>query len=178
MEPSVSWPLHSWEAFYVIVGTAVAALIGLQFVVIVLSSEMGIVSSGTARAFATPTIVHFAAVLFISALMAAPWHGPTGAAIGLAGCGLAGIVYTLLAFREARRQEDYVPVLEDWLFHFVFPFISYGALLLAGAFLPGGLEPLLFAIGAAAVALMFIGIHNAWDSVVYVALREHKKESH
>ena len=177
MESAVSWPLHSWEAFYVIIGTAVAALIGLQFVVIVLSSEIGIVSSGTARAFATPTIVHFAAVLFISAVMAAPWHGPMGAAIGLGGCGLAGIVYTLLVFKEARRQEDYVPVLEDWLFHFVFPFISYGTLMVAGALLPTGVDMLLFVIGAAAVALMFIGIHNAWDAVVYVALRERKKES-
>jgi hypothetical protein len=49
-------PLLGWESFYVVVGTGAAALIGLQFVVIVLSAEMhALGSSRTTRAFATPT---------------------------------------------------------------------------------------------------------------------------
>ena len=177
MEPTASWPLHSWEGFYVIVGTAVAALTGLQFVVIVLGAETGAVSRGTTRAFGTPTIVHFSAVLFISALLGAPWHGPMPAAIGLAACGLAGVIYSIMVFVRTRAQADYVPVLEDWLFHCAFPLLSYLALVIAAAFLPGSVDTPLFVVGAAAVALMFIGIHNAWDAVIYIALRERPHDS-
>lgn len=158
--------------FYLIVGTAVAALMGLQFVVIVLGAERGGISRGTARAFGTPTIVHFAAVLFISALVGAPWHGPLPAAIGLAACGIAGVIYSVIVFGRTRRQDDYTPVVEDWLFHCIFPFVSYVALVIAAAFLPRDADTPLFVIGAAAVALMFIGIHNAWDAVIYIALRD------
>lgn len=171
---TAAWPLHSWEPFYVIVGTAVAALIGLQFVVIVLASETGAATPGSARAFGTPTIVHFTAVLFISALLSAPWHGPVPAAIGLTGCGVAGVIYSIMVFVQARRQEDYVPVLEDWLFHCVFPLIAYTALVITGPLLPRAVETPLFVVGATVVALMFIGIHNAWDAVIYVAMRERK----
>src|SRR5204863_407714 len=57
-------PLARWESFYVIVGSSGAALTGLQFVVITLMSE-GSRPTGpaTIRAFGTPTIVHFCAVL-------------------------------------------------------------------------------------------------------------------
>jgi hypothetical protein len=30
--------------------------------------------------------------------------------------------------------------------------------------------PALFVIGAVTVLLLFIGIHNAWDSVLYIAI--------
>jgi len=58
--------LAGWENFYVIVGSSAGALIGLQFVVITLIAEMPI-AQGQAQAgdaFATPTIVHFGAVLW------------------------------------------------------------------------------------------------------------------
>ena len=34
------WPLGSWEVFYLIVGSSAAALIGLQFVVVVLGADL------------------------------------------------------------------------------------------------------------------------------------------
>ena len=50
--------LHEWETFYVIVGSAAAALTGLQFVVIALVADVRPRSSNeTIDAFATPTIV-------------------------------------------------------------------------------------------------------------------------
>jgi hypothetical protein len=35
--------------------------------------------------------------------------------------------------------------------------------------LPHDEAPLLFVIGASALLLLFVGIHNAWDSVTYIA---------
>jgi hypothetical protein len=70
-----------WESFYVIVGSSAAALTGLQFVVVVLGAEAHALSGTTMRAFGTPTVVHFCAALLVSAILSAPWHTVTSAAI-------------------------------------------------------------------------------------------------
>ena len=57
-------PLAAWDNFYVIIGSSAAALIGLQFVVIALLAETKWrTSTKEVDAFATPTIIHFAAAL-------------------------------------------------------------------------------------------------------------------
>lgn len=97
-----------------------------------------------------------------------------GALIGL--CGLGGVTYTILVMRRARRQQDYQPVKEDWLWHVILPLASYLALVVAGIVLLGNPEPALYGIGAVAVLLLFIGIHNAWDTVIYIAV-DYKPEN-
>jgi len=65
-----------WNSFYVIVGSAAGALIGLQFVVLTLISNRPVLRAAEAgAAFATPTIVDFGVVLLLSALVSVPWHG-------------------------------------------------------------------------------------------------------
>ena len=174
VEHALAWPLESWEPFYVIVGTSAAALTGLQFVVIVLGAETKILRGSSARAFGTPTVVHFCAVLFLCALLSAPWGGPMAPAIALAACGIAGGVYAVVVAVRARRQDDYAPVLEDWLFHAVLPLVSYAAVMLGGMRLASHPDTSLFVIAAASVALLFIGIHNAWDAVIYIALQDQR----
>src|SRR4030095_1072747 len=68
--------LEAWESFYVIVGSSAGALIGLQFVVITLISELPVAPNAAmaSRAFSTPGIIHFIAVLFLSAVISAPWE--------------------------------------------------------------------------------------------------------
>ena len=162
--------LASWESFYVIVGSSAAALTGLQFVVVTLSAETNIEGAGaTARAFSTPTIVHFSSVLLVSALLSAPWPRIDTAGIVLSICGLLGVVYALVVIRHARRQQFYKPVLEDWIFHCGLPLVAYGALAVTSFGLAQHPVPSLFAIAGVALLLLFIGIHNAWDSVNYIA---------
>src|SRR5579862_5520437 len=63
--------LAAWVNFYVIVGSSAGALIGLQFVVITLFTNMPI-GENTAEgssAYATPTVIHFGAVLLLSAVL-------------------------------------------------------------------------------------------------------------
>jgi hypothetical protein len=157
----------AWETFYVIVGSAAGALTGLMFVVIALVADF----EGSERqieAFGTPTVIHFSAALLLSALLAAPWPGMTAARIALASYGALGIVYMCVVLRRARQQTDYKPVMEDWLFHFVLPIAAYTAVLVAAGAMPYAATPFLFVIAAAAVLLVVIGIHNAWDTVTYV----------
>jgi hypothetical protein len=160
--------LAGWENFYVIVGSSAGALIGLQFVVITLIADTPIVRDveRASNAFATPTIVHFGTVLLLSALISAPWRGTGIVAILWAVLGLAGALYVLNVARRMRKQTAYAPVLEDWLFYFLLPFAGYATLVGSGAAYSHFGEAL-FAVAAAALLLLFIGIHNAWDGVTY-----------
>ena len=161
--------LNGWENFYVIVGSSAGALIGLQFVVLTLIAQIPLPGSDArvGDAFATPSVVHFAVVLSLSAILAAPWEGIRNVAIlwGLVGHG--GIVYSFIVARRMKRQKAYKPVLEDWLFHVVLPSIAY-ALLAGSAYgARSYTREALFFVGASALLLLFIGIHNAWDAVTY-----------
>jgi hypothetical protein len=179
VEPTALSPFAAWESFYVIVGSSAAALTGLQFVVIALSAESRAGGTAEVGAFGTPTVVHFCAVLLVAAVFSAPWSAVASAATLLGGLGLAGIVYVLIVTRRARRQTKYTPVLEDWLWHTVFPFGAYAAVLVGAIVLRRNALTAGFVIAAAAMVLLFIGIHNAWDAVTYiatVAVHRHKDQ--
>ena len=170
MEEAARSPLVAWESFYVIVGSSGAALTGLQFVVIALIAEVwDRPSIRQIDAFGTPTIVHFCAVLLVSAILSAPWHGLSQVSLVLGICGLVGVVYEVIVVRRARRQTGYHPVFEDWLWHAVLPLIAYALLLGSAIALWSYSHRVLFVIAATALLLLFIGIHNAWDTVTYIA---------
>lgn len=161
--------LTEWESFYVIVGSSAGALIGLQFVVITLIAEAPILKDleRASRAFATPTIVHFGAVLLLSAVISAPWHGIAAAAVLWAMLGLVGMSYVLIVVRRMRIQAAYTPEFEDLLFHVLLPFAAYATLVGSAYAVRSNLDAALFSVGAAALLLLFVGIHNAWDAVTY-----------
>ena len=164
-------PISGWDNFYVIVGSSAAALTGLQFVVVTLIAQSRRRATGQEiSAFGSPTVVHFCAALFISAALSAPWASLVAACVPIGACGAAGLGYTVLVTRRARRQTGYKPVFEDWLWHVALPFISYGTLLETAFGLYHGSVRSLFAIAAATLLLVFIGIHNAWDTVIYLTL--------
>ncbi len=160
--------LNEWDSFYVIVGSAAGALIGLQFVVMTLIAERpqpGLSEAG--RAFATPTVVHFGACLLLSALVRVPWPAAVHAAWAAGATGVCGLLYMAVPVARMRRQRVYQMDLEDRVFHVLLPFAAYGLLTLSGLLAQWHLEPALFGIGAAALILLFVGIHNAWDAVAY-----------
>ena len=157
-----------WDSFYGIVGSAAGTLIGLQFVVMTLVAERPpLRPEQAASAFGTPTIVHFGAALLLSALLRAPWHAVAPIAALWAGMGLAGAVYACFIARRMRRQEAYQPDLEDWVFHVTLPLAAYAALLVFAFAAFADTRVALFGVATVALLLLFTGIHNAWDSVVY-----------
>src|SRR3954447_3061527 len=164
--------LTRWESFYVITGTAAATLIGLQFIVITLVAQRSSGSPEGNRAYGTPTIVHFCAVLFIAAVLSAPWLSLAGVAFILGLSGAAALVYAAVILRIVRRLTSYTPVLEDWIWHFTLPPIAYAIVLVASFTVQGNSTLSLFAIAGAVLLLLFIGIHNAWDSVTFTALNQ------
>jgi hypothetical protein len=182
MHETAAFTPQAWESFYVIVGSSAGALIGLQFVVLTLISEAGMIrgTGDTMAAFGSPNVVHFCAALLVSAIFSAPWHGlaPPGLAIAVAG--VCGFAYSVAVLRRAFRQRDYRPVLEDWIWHAALPMVAYAALVHAGIQLSRVSADALYIVGGSALLLVFVGIHNAWDTVTYVTLeraRERKAKA-
>ena len=175
--------LNGWENFYVIVGSSAGALIGLQFVVLTLIADRPVLRMQEASAaFATPSVVHFGAVLLISALISIPWNGIGILAVLWGGIGLMGILYVSLVARRMKTQGAYKPVFEDWLFHALLPSAAYASILLSAFCASAFAEEGLFAVAAGALLLLFTGIHNAWDAItwhVFVTTpRQHEGEQH
>lgn len=161
--------LSAWESFYVIIGSSAGALTGLQFVVIALIADTQVRANlTTIDTFATPTIVHFCVVLLTSAMLSSPWPTVHGAAIGLGVIGTWGLGYTFLVLRRTFRVKDYRPVMEDWIWHVTLPFIAYAVFLIAAFTLEPYRTVSLFFIGGMNLLLLFIGIHNAWDTVTFL----------
>ncbi|MEO8971198.1 MAG: hypothetical protein ABI406_06310 [Ktedonobacteraceae bacterium] len=170
--------LTSWQNFYVIIGSSAGALIGLMFVVITLIAGTQLRrSSEPIAAFSAPNVVHFCVALLVAAIINAPWQMLWNAGLLLGLCGLGGVTYVVIVVRRVRRQSAYVPVLEDWLWHTVFPLVSYIALVVSAILLSDNTAPALFITGAATLLLLFIGIHNAWDTVTYVVTEQLQPEN-
>lgn len=163
--------LAKWDSFYVIVGSAAGALIGLQFVVMTLIAEKPVPGAAEAgAAFANPTIVYFSVALFLAALLHAPWQTVNIVAVLWGLLGFGGVAYTVIIVRRVQKQTVYKPQFEDWLFHVALPLVAYTTLALSAFVATGHTRQALFAVGTAALLLLFIGIHNAWDNVSHYVL--------
>ena len=178
MEQPVHTLLAGWESFYVITGSVAGALIGLQFVVMALIADSRRrTTPPEIAAFGTPTVLHFCAALLLSALLSVPWVSSSGLQFTVVACGIAGVLYAAVVIRRARRSHRYRPELEDWVWHAALPLVAYLTLVVAAALLSGNPEPALSLIAAVTLGLVAIGIHNAWDTITYVATNaEHGSE--
>jgi hypothetical protein len=171
-------PFREWGSFYVIVGSSAAALTGLQFVVMALIADIEAPTNTRAiDAFGTPTIVHFSAALLLSAILTAPWRTASGLVPLLAIVGTMGVIYSIVVARRARQVPDYAPVLEDWAFHVLLPAAAYGVIAADAYVLLIHTSPGLFALGAAVLLLLFIGIHNAWDAVTFMVVERRRNKA-
>jgi hypothetical protein len=168
------WQLTAWANYYVIIGSSAGALTGLTFVVITLIAGRQTRQPGDGNgiaAFTSPTVVHFCAALAVATILSAPWHLLWHAGLALEVAGLGGLGYAVVVLRRLRRMQGlnlYKPVFEDWLWHAILPIGSYAALVVTALVMPSDPEASLFVTGAGTLLLLFIGIHNAWDTVTYL----------
>jgi len=77
-------------------------------------------------------------------------------------------VYSWVVIQRARRSRNYQPVFEDWLWHTILPTLAYLAFLVCAITLASRTLSSAFVIAGATLLLVYIGIHNAWDTVVYI----------
>lgn len=169
-------PLEGWDNFYVILGSAAAALLGLTFVVIALIAERRANPAGMSG-YITPTVVHFGTVLGLSCFVSMPHQNAMALSIGCGSTALGLLIYTgAIASNVRRFSRTYVPVLEDWIWHVILPAAVYCVLLAMAFFLWRESRESMYGIAAALLLLLFIGIHNSWDVAVSVTAQNKKDE--
>jgi hypothetical protein len=163
-------PLKEWENFWVIVGSSAGALTGLMFVVVALGNETrpDRMEEGV-KAFGTPTVVHFCAVLLLAAIVSIPGQTTSSLALLVGASGAGGLALSAWVLVQARRQKSYQPVLSDWIWHVALPFVAYACLVAAAVVLSRRGALALDLVAASALFILFIGIHNAWDAAVWIA---------
>jgi lipid-A-disaccharide synthase-like uncharacterized protein len=172
MGPSLAELLHDWHDFYVLVGTASATLVGLMFVAVSIGASIfNDEHSAGMTAFITPTVVHFAAVLFTCLLVTIPtqsWH-TLGGLLGAGG--LAGSIYCgRLVIQMIIRHRFNVDVI-DRLFYALLPLLGYVLALISAALLLMQSTATANLIAAAVLVLLFAAIRNAWDMMVWIVIK-------
>jgi hypothetical protein len=168
--------LAGWENFYVITGSSAGGLTGLTFVVIALAADSSRVRVQGLRAFVTPIIVHFGVVLALAAFLSMPHQSILALSAGFAAIAAAGLIWSVVIVRNMPKQDsEYSPVAEDWIWNVILPGLVYVLILAMSYLVWHHVAGALYGMAAASLALLFIGIHNAWDIAVWMTLTRPKK---
>jgi len=169
--------LHEWGDFYLLLGTASAAFIALMFVAI--SVGVGFFTERNAtgtRYFSSPVVLHFTAVMFVSALAMAPTRVPWLFVGMLGATGLVGTGIGLINTVNIVRYDDKMGVtLFDYFAYGAIPLFAYTLLVLdAGLFaIKWPWAPELMA--AALLLLLLINIRNTLDLMLTVVRRQSRR---
>ena len=159
---------EGWDSFYLMVGGASGALIGLMFVVATLSAGRSREESlRGASIYMTPTVVSFTVVLVVSALTAVPRLATLPAAAALGALAAGGVVYA--GFNAWRLTHGQVPHWSDYWCYGYGPIVFYAALGAAAAAVGCGAAWAAQAVAATLLALLLLAIRNAWDLVTWLA---------
>jgi hypothetical protein len=158
-----------WETFYLMVGSSAVILIGLLFVVITLSSNMEARRAMIgARVYMTPTVYHLGAVVLISSVALMPGTPLFAMALVVAVPALSGLVYAVLSLIRIARNPP-VPHWTDYVYYGVLPAVAHLWLMAAAWALWQDVEPsAAHAIAVGLVALLLVGIRDAWDLATYL----------
>ena len=163
-----------WHEFYTLLGTASATLVGLLFVAATVSS--GVFSSNRRaplRVFLSATLVHFSGILAVCLIVLAPLQSWLQFGLLILGCGIFGLVYCGLIWRDTVRDSRLIAAidLEDRIWYLFVPVAGYLLETATGVALAlrldAGSTAVVFAVGI----LMVAGIHNAWDITIWIITR-------
>jgi hypothetical protein len=167
-----------WDNFYLMLGSAAGALIGLMFVVATLTANRDRDAAlRGARIYLTPIVFHFGVVLLISALTAVPDLAPVAFGGGLATVSLAGLAYGGFVLLQIGRGEiGESPHWSDLWCYGVAPCVAYAGLLVDVGGVLAGAPWATLAIAGVLTGLLLIAIRNAWDLVTFLAPVAGKKE--
>lgn len=158
--------LADWRDFYVMIGTASGAIVGATFIVATLAQTSKNPALGV-RGFISPTTVHLGSVLVGSAILAAPTLTPLALTALLGSGGIAGTVYSVVAFSRIRHLTlDFA----DRCFYVALPLIAYIAMAAAATMARWTMDWTLDLLAVALVLLLVIGMRNAWDMTTFMVM--------
>jgi hypothetical protein len=138
-------------------------------VVIALASERRMEKvRGTAkiRVYLTPTVVYFASVLNVAALLTFPNHTRLTATFCICLVAVGGLIYSVSSLIGGDKKHYYER--HDVIYYSVFPFAAYGLLVLGGVLLLHDTQRGLTFVAVGMLSLLAIAIRNSWGIAVGV----------
>jgi general stress protein CsbA len=165
--------LTSWHDFYMTVGSAAAALVGLLFVGLSLHIRV-VVANPDVRSLARVTLTNFVLVLLVALLELAPITSAQTVSVWLVTVALVSLGLVLHPAVEAMRKR-YTLTLRLLILRFAFSAICYAGVVAAGALVAtGDAVDAQFALMTAVIAILILAVRNTWDLLVTVADRGHQ----
>ena len=159
-----------WQTFYQLTGSSAAELIGLMFIVATLNKGEGQGAETGVKLFTTPTVVHLAMVLLVSALALAPGADNASACLIMTACALIGSAYALVVGVVIGRQEQHTHWTDVW-FYGVAPAVVLLLLAVAAGLAWSGAPHAAYAVGLVLLGLLLLAVRNAWDLITWLAPR-------
>jgi hypothetical protein len=168
--------LEHWHEFYLLIGTAAAALVALLFVAA--SIGAGILTrhpGGPTRTYMSPIAFHFTSALFVSAVALVPSHTrlTLGVLVGLNA--IAGMIYAAFVLR--RLFTDSIADHADRVCYGMLPLFAYATGLVAAWLIFYGSVHAPEFLAATVVLLLVVNIRNAWDLMLSLARRRGEAEA-
>ena len=121
---------HDWHDFYMLLGTASAALVALLFVAVSIGASFLSPERSTAtRTFMSPVVFHFSTLLIISLIAMVPSHTALSLVIGIAAVAIAGLGYTTVVLVGLARAS--ISDIADRFGYGILPLVSYVTMLAA-----------------------------------------------
>ncbi len=168
--------LGRWMNFYMLVGAAAATLIGLLFVVISLvtggAAKPTAIDAAKGRAmirtYLTPTVLYFATVLCLAALLTFPDHTRFSAALCICVVGVLGLLYSSSTLLNDGTRGYYKRL--DLINYQGLPFLAYGLLILSGILLLHDARYSLTLAASDMLLLLALGIRNSWAIAITMVI--------
>jgi len=171
--PLLADAMGRWHDFYMLLGTASATLVGLLFVAATVGA--GVFSStrrGASRMFLSASVIHFSSLLIACLIVIVP--GQTWVSLGLmiVGCGIFGLGYYGLTWRDIVRDGMNVTIaLDDRIWYAGMPVVGYLFETGSGVALALRMDVGCMALALSLGLLLVVGIHNAWDITLWSITR-------
>jgi len=159
--------LERWANFNHLMSAAAATLLGLMFVVITLGAERRQGDAAKIPIYLTPTVIYFASVLFLAALLTFPNHTRLTATLCICLVGVVGLVYSG-SFLIGRGGEKNYYGLQDRIVYAVVPFAVYGLHVIGGVLFFHASQRGLTLVAAGMLSLLAVAIRNSWAIAIDV----------
>lgn len=168
--------LERWANFYLLMSAAAATLLGLMFVVITLAAERRPGDAAKIPLYLTPTVIYFASVLYLAALLTFPNHTRLTASLCTCLVGVAGLVYSG-SFLIGRGGKKNYYGLHDRIVYAVVPFAAYGLHVFGGVLFFHAPQRGLTLVAASMLSLLAVAIRNSWAIAIDVVSTPPRREN-
>ena len=159
---------HDWHDFYMLLGTASAALVALLFVAVSIGASFLTPERSIAtRTFMSPVVFHFSTLLLTSLVALVPSHTALSLAAGIVLVAIVGLGYTSVVLVGLARAS--VSDTADRFGYGIVPLAAYLAMLAAAGLIVSQAALSADLLAAALLVLLAVNIRNAWDLMLAFA---------